>query len=72
MKAMFKTIIFSLAVVALFSCKKESNDSYEVYGPIDSLTASFTVTPVQGDATRFVVTNTTPGIVAGTFWDSDQ
>jgi hypothetical protein len=72
MKAMFKTIIFSLAVVALFSCKKESNDSYEVYGPIDSLTASFTVTPVQGDATRFVVTNTTPGIVAGTYWDSDQ
>lgn len=67
-------IIFPLALVAffLFGCQKQANDSYEVYGKVDSLTASFTVTPVKGDSTRFVVTNTTPGICVGTRWNADQ
>lgn len=67
-------IIFPLAVGALFlfSCQKQTNNSYEVYGKVDSLKASFTVAPVQGDSTRFVVTNTTTGICVGTLWNSDQ
>lgn len=67
-------IVFPLALgaIVLLGCKKQVNDSYEIYGKIDSLTASFTVTPVPGDGTRFVVANTTPGICVGTFWNSDQ
>jgi hypothetical protein len=67
-------IIFPLALgaIVLLGCKKQADNSYEIYGKIDSLTASFTVTPVPGDGTRFVVANTTPGICVGTFWNSDQ
>lgn len=59
----------ALVVVALFGCKKEANDSYEVYSPVDSLVATFTVTPVAGNDTKFVITNTTQGNVVGTRWD---
>jgi hypothetical protein len=73
-KSKIKTTIFPLALgaVAMLGCKKESNNSYEVYGAVDSLKASFTVAPVQGSNTKFVVTNTTAGNFAGTYWDSDQ
>ena len=63
---------FTLGTMMLLGCKKESNNSYEVYGAVDSLKASFTVTPVQGSNTKFVVTNTTTGNCVGTYWDSDQ
>jgi hypothetical protein len=68
------TTIFSLALGAILlpGCKKEANNSYEVYGAVDSLKASFTVSPVQGSNTKFVVTNTTAGSFVGTYWDSDQ
>jgi hypothetical protein len=59
----------ALGATVLFGCKKESNNSYEVYGPVDSLAAVFTVTPVPGNDTKFVITNTTKGDVAGTRWD---
>lgn len=67
-------IIFPLALGAfvLFGCQKQANDSYEAYGKVDSLIASFTVTPVKGDSTRFVVANTTPGLCVGTRWNADQ
>lgn len=58
-----------LSAVLLFSCKKESNNSYEVYAPVDSLAATFTVTPVAGNDTKFVITNTTKGEFVGTRWD---
>jgi len=70
-----KTVaLFPLAGIAmfLFSCQKQANSSYEAYGKVDSLVPSFTVTPVQGDSTRFAVTNTTPGNCVGTLWNSDQ
>jgi hypothetical protein len=72
MKINSKTTIFPLFVVILFSCKKEANNSYEVYENVDSFTASFTVAPVQGSSTKFVVTNTTKGNYVGTYWDLDQ
>ena len=74
MKINFKTIIFPLALCAFafLGCKKESNNSYEVYGAVDSLKASFTVTPVSGSNTKFVVTNTTAGNYVGTYWNLDQ
>jgi hypothetical protein len=59
----------ALGATVLFGCKKESNNSYEVYGPVDSLAAVFTVTPVPGNDTKFVITNTTKGDVVGTRWD---
>jgi hypothetical protein len=62
----------ALSVFVLFGCQKQTNTNYEVYGKVDSLVASFTVTPVKGDSTRFVVTNTTPGSCVGTRWNSDQ
>jgi hypothetical protein len=67
-------IIFPLALGALvlLGCKKQTNDSYEIYGKVDSLTASFTVTPVQDNGTKFIVTNTTPGMCVGTWWNADQ
>jgi hypothetical protein len=63
-----------LALCALFfvGCKKESNNSYEVYGTVDSLKASFTVTPVSGSNTKFVVINTTTGDCVATYWNLDQ
>jgi hypothetical protein len=68
------TTIFSLALGAalLPSCTKESNSSYEVYGPVDSLSATFTATPVPGSDTKFVVSNTTKGDCIGTYWNLDQ
>jgi hypothetical protein len=63
---------FVLGIIILFGCKKDSNTSYEVYKAVDSLAATFTVTPVQGDSTRFAVTNTTKGSCVGTLWNSDQ
>ncbi len=62
----------ALGAIALFGCEKETNDSYETYGTVDSLTAKFTVTPVAGDETKFIVTNTTAGICAATRWNADQ
>jgi len=59
----------ALGAVVLFGCKKESNNSYEVYNPVDSLVATFTVTPVPGNDTKFVITNTTKGESVGTRWD---
>ncbi|WP_276483265.1 hypothetical protein [Paraflavitalea pollutisoli] len=63
--------LLPLAVGAsvLASCEKSSNDSYEVYAPVDSLVATFTVTPVPGNDAKFVITNTTKGDVVGTRWD---
>jgi hypothetical protein len=60
---------FVLGVLVLFGCKKESNNSYEVYNAVDSLVATFTVTAVPGNDTKFVITNTTPGQCVGTRWD---
>lgn len=59
----------ALGAMVLFGCKKGSNNSYEVYAPVDSLAAVFTVTPVPGNDTKFVITNTTPGEFVGTRWD---
>lgn len=65
------TTLFPLALGAmvLFGCKKDANNDYEVYQPVDSLVATFTVTPVQGNDTKFVITNTTQGESVGTRWD---
>lgn len=71
-KIFISIFCFTLGTMILLGCKKESNNSYEAYGPVDSLKASFTVTPVQGSDTKFVVTNTTDGNCVGTYWDSDQ
>jgi hypothetical protein len=62
----------AMGAIMLAGCKKEANDSYEVYAPVDSLKASFTVTPVQGSNTKFVVANTTAGDCVGTYWNLDQ
>jgi hypothetical protein len=62
-------LLLALGATVLFGCKKESNNSYEVYAPVDSLAAVFTVTPVPGNDTKFVITNTTQGTVVGTRWD---
>lgn len=59
----------ALGAIALFSCKKDANTNYEVYGKVDSLAATFTVTPVAGNDTKFVITNTTQGGSVGTRWD---
>lgn len=65
------TAIFPLALGSFLitGCEKEGNDSYEVYAPVDSLVATFTVTPLPGNDTKFVLTNTTKGDVVGTRWD---
>lgn len=59
----------AVAGLTLTGCKKEANGSYELYGPVDSLAATFTVTPVPGNDTKFVITNTTKGDCVGTRWD---
>src|ERR1044072_3358695 len=59
----------ALGAAVLLGCNKESNNSYEVYAPVDSLAAEFTVTPVPGNDTKYVITNTTPGEFVGTRWD---
>jgi hypothetical protein len=59
----------TLGALVLFGCRKESNSSYEVYDPVDSLVSTFTVTPVQGNDTKFVIVNTTKGEFVGTRWD---
>jgi hypothetical protein len=59
----------ALGAVVLFGCSKGSNGSYEVYNPVDSLVATFTVTPVTGNDTKFVIANTTQGACVGTRWD---
>jgi hypothetical protein len=70
MKSLYKPLLtLAVGAMVLFGCKKESNDSYEVYAPVDSLAATFTVTPVPGNDTKFVITNTTPGEFVGTRWD---
>lgn len=58
-----------LGAFTFVGCKKGDNSSYEQYGAVDSLTATFTVTPVAGNDTKFVITNTTKGQVVGTRWD---
>lgn len=66
----YKPLIpLTLGAFVFFSCKKESNSSYEDYGPVDSLAAAFTVTPVPGNDTKFVIANTTQGECIGTRWD---
>jgi hypothetical protein len=74
MNSKILTIIFFFAftIIALLGCQKQSNSSYEVYGAVDSLKPTFTVTPVQGSNTKFVITNTTPGNCVGTYWNLDQ
>lgn len=62
-------IPLALGALVLFGCSKGSNNSYEAYGAVDSLTATFTVTPVPGNDTKFVITNTTQGACVGTRWD---
>lgn len=75
MKSSIKTriitasLLLALGTVALVGCEKDSNNSYEVYEAVDSLVATFTVTPVPGNDTKFVITNTTKGDVVGTRWD---
>lgn len=65
-----KTLVpLALGAWVLIGCEKDSNDSYEEYAPVDSLVATFTVTPVAGNDTKFVITNTTKGDVVGTRWD---
>lgn len=59
----------ALGALVLIGCEKDSNNSYEEYAPVDSLVATFTVTPVAGNDTKFVITNTTQGDVVGTRWD---
>jgi hypothetical protein len=59
----------ALGALVLFGCSKGSNSSYEAYGAVDSLTATFTVTPVPGNDTKFIITNTTQGACVGTRWD---
>lgn len=63
--------LFPLALGGLVftGCQKDSSNSYEVYDPVDSLVATFTVTPVPGNDTKFVITNTTQGGSVGTRWD---
>ncbi|WP_315821466.1 hypothetical protein [Paraflavitalea speifideaquila] len=66
-----KTTLAPLALGALLliGCDKDANSDYEVYAPVDSLAATFTVTPVPGNDTKFVITNTTKGDFVGTRWD---
>ena len=59
----------SLGVLVLLGCKKEANNNFEVYNPVDSLVATFTATPVPGNDTKFIITNTTQGQCVGTRWD---
>src|SRR4051812_1007854 len=59
----------ALGTLVLFGCSKGSNNNYETYGAVDSLVATFTVTPVPGNDTKFVITNTTQGACVGTRWD---
>ena len=75
MKSSLKFKIFTtisplaFGALVLFGCKKESNSSYEMYEPVDSLVATFKVTAVPGNDTKFVITNTTQGQCVGTRWD---
>jgi|GEM_PF-747361 len=64
--------LFAGAALLAACSKQETNSSYESYGPVDSLTATFTVTPVPGSDTKFVVKNTTAGNCIGTYWNLDQ
>ncbi len=59
----------ALGALAMAGCQKDANTDYEVYAPVDSLAATFTVTPVAGNDTKFVITNTTKGDFVGTRWD---
>ncbi len=65
------TMLLPLALGAyvLSGCRKESNSSYEDYAPVDSLARTFTVTPLPGSDTKFVITTTTQGECVGTRWD---
>ena len=65
------TAICPLAVGALvlFGCSKGSNNSFETYGSVEALTATFTVTPIPGNDAKYVITNTTQGNCVGTKWD---
>jgi hypothetical protein len=65
------TALVSMVFGALIlsGCEKDANTDYEVYAPVDSLAATFTVTPVPGNDTKFVITNTTKGEFVGTRWD---
>ncbi len=66
----FRTIKWLLpamsTAVLFWACRQYSDDDF--YGADVPLQASFTLTPVQGDANRYVVTNTTQGSV-GARWD---
>src|SRR4051812_27815098 len=55
--------------VVLLGCSKGSNNSYETYGPVDGLTATFTVTALPGTDARYVIINTTQGDYVATKWD---
>lgn len=68
-KILSATAILAVAGLALCGCTKEANSSYEDYAAVDSLAATFTVTPVPGNDTKFVITNTTKGAYVGTRWD---
>jgi hypothetical protein len=59
----------ALGVLVLLGCEKEANNSFEIYNPVDSLVATFTATPVPGNDTKFVISNTTQGQCVGTRWD---
>ena len=59
----------AVGAMAMVGCQKDSNTDYEEYAPVDSLVATFTVTPVPGNDTKFVITNTTQGESVGTRWD---
>ncbi|MDF2190140.1 hypothetical protein [Paraflavitalea sp. CAU 1676] len=59
----------ALGAMAMVGCQKDSNTDYEEYAPVDSLVATFSVTPVPGNDTKFVITNTTKGEFVGTRWD---
>lgn len=64
--------LFALGVILLPGCDKEGNSAFELYDAVDSLKASFTVKPVPGSNTKFVVANTTEGNCVGTYWNLDQ
>lgn len=69
----FKTIKryfpLSVAILVLGACEKSYKDDNPYAGEDTPLQASFTVTSVQGNSNKFVITNTTPGECIGARWD---
>lgn len=58
-----------VAILVLGACEKSYKDDNPYAGEDTPLQASFTVTPVQGNPNKFVITNTTPGECIGARWD---